>query len=477
MIELARVVTLFLFSMSAERAAQDVVPVAAPAQEEQAATALATGGRVAARGGGLELSFAELDELLLSRHGGAPEGREALRELLERRVLEKLAVSEKVEVSQARLNERWKELDEATRDQGGGSLVELLASTRVDPVVFRELLRLSLVEEILSRRALGIPEKDPITAEQQEMWLQGVLDERGHEVLPRPWKDGVVARSGDAVVATTDFAILLRERVSEEALRSACHELLLEKRLLARMPDLASEALDRAVADELERRRAEAQANPDYKGLPYEQLIAARGLTMELLRTDPAIHIAALSQLWAARSLRDEDLRGAYQSEREFFDGRFGEGVAVAMIHLNAAENKNALVPRTFDEAEQELVALRARIGGIEDFQRIAREKSEHLASKARGGQLGILTRDSTLLPPEVRDEIFAALDSQPGDRSGTILGPRRIQGACILLCLGARRPTPTWEQMAPEVARELRRRFLEESMPRDRVKIWQDEQ
>src|SRR4029450_12719886 len=126
-----------------------------------------------------------------------------------------------------------------------------------------------------------------------------------------------------------------------------------------------------------------------------------------------AIHIAALSQLWAARSLHDEDLRAAYEGEREFFDGRFGEGVAVALIPLNAAENKNALVPRTFEEAEQELTALRARIGGIEDFQRLAKEKSEHLASKARGGQLGVLTRASTLLPPEVRDDVFALLDSK----------------------------------------------------------------
>ncbi len=450
----------------AVRIGQEPVPAAAPPESK----------RVAARGGGLELSFDELDTLLLARHGGALEGRQALRELLERRVLERLAASEKVEISAAKLNQRWKELDQATREQGEGGLEQYLAESKVDPAVFRELLRLSLVQEVLARRALGIPEPDPVTPEQQTMWLAGVLEERGYAELPRPWAEGVVARCGDAEVTTAAFAEHLRDTVSEEALRSACHELLLERRIRARMPDLAPEAFERAVTDEIDRRRADAEANPEYKGLPFEQLLAARGLTLEQLKGDPAIRIAALSQLWAARSLRDEDLRAAYESERESYDGRFGEGVAVAMLQLNAAERANQLVPRTFEEAEQELVELRARIGGIEDFMRLAREKSEHVASKSKGGQLGVLTRGSTLLPPEVRDEVFRTLETKEGNTSGTILGPLRAQGACLLLCLGARRPAPTWEEMSAEVARDLRRRFLDDCLARESVELWRDE-
>jgi hypothetical protein len=461
------------------RAQDDGAPAAVDADARAGASSRADDAAAAmpaARAGGLELSFADLDALLLARHAGAPEGRGALRELLERSVLEKVAAEERVEITPAQLNARWKELDQATREQGvDGGLPEYLEQNGVDPELFRSLLRLSLAQEVLARRGLGIPDGDPITPEQQTMWLEGVIEERGYEELPRPWKD-VVARCGDATITRDDYAAMLRDRVSEDALRSAAHEILLERRILARMPDVAPDVIERAATEEIARRRADAEANPEYKGLAYEQLLGARGLTIESLQRDPAIRIAALARLWSERNLRDEDLRTAYESEREEFDARFGEGVAVAILHLNAAENKNPLVPRTFEEAEQELVALRARIGSSEDFLRLAKEKSEHVASKPKGGQLGVLTRRSTLLPSDVRDEVFRALDAKGGDATGTILGPLRLQGGCILVCLGARRPAPTWEEMSVEVGRELRRRFLDGCLTRAEVKLWRDE-
>jgi hypothetical protein len=341
-------------------------------------------------------------------------------------VVQELARSEGVEITDARLNERWLELDEETREQGiEGGLGEYLKQNTVDPVEFRRLLRLSMVQESLARSALGIPPDGPITSEQQIAWLREVVAERGLETVAPPWEEGVVARCGELIVTPSELASELRLRLPDESLQDSCFELLLERRIRERMPDLSTEALGRAVEAEIQRRKAEAEANPEYQGLSYPQLLAARGLTLDVVRRDPAVRSAALSRLWVERGFDDAELRAVYESERPEFDGRFGEGVAVAMIQLVAGDRTNTLVPRTYEEAERELTGLRTRIGGTEDFLRLARETSEDLGGRLgpgnKGGEVGIVTRLAGNLPASLRVAIFELLDSRQGDVSGPI--------------------------------------------------------
>ncbi len=134
-------------------------------------------------------------------------------------------------------------------------------------------------------------------------------------------------------------------------------------------------------------------------------------------------------------------------------------------------------MPRSFEDAEVELVELRSKIGSIADFKRLTAEHSEDPVSRERGGSLGIVTRDTKGVPESVRKSIFAALDAARSagvdDVSGTILGPLRFGGGTLLLALGQRRPAPTWEEMATKVQGELRRRFLVELLPPDSVVTW----
>ena len=436
------------------------------------------GEGIAAKAADLVLSFDQLDALLLDRYGGAPEGLEALGELVDRAIIQSLAESEGLEVGEAEVNERWLELDRATRDEGvAGGLREYLEQSGVDPEEFRRLLRLSLVQEVLARRALGIPDGDPVTAEQQTAWLDTLIEVRGLETVPRPWPEGIAARCGDLVVTTDELVREVRGRLPDDTLRTACFELLLERRVLERMPDLNAETIERAVDAEIARRKAQAEANPEYGGLGYSQLLAARGLTLDVVRRDSAVRAAALSHLWVERGFDQDELRAVYESERSEFDGRFGEGVAVARIQLVAGERKNTLVPRTYEEAEDELTALRARIGGTEDFLRLAAELNEKAGARGQDSEVGVVTRLAGGLPAPLRAAVFEVLDQDPGDVSGRVLGPFRVQGAVLLVCLGARRPAPTWEEMSSLVARDLRRRFLDESLPRRTLRTWLDEE
>ena len=447
-----------------------------PQDPDKAAPRL--GEDLAARADDTSLSFEELDELLLWRYGVSPDGQAALKQLLDLQVLEALATAAKIEVSSTDLTRRWSELEADIKAAGvAEDLPTYLAQSGITRETFLEYLRLALVHEALTRAALGLAPDEPITGEQQSTWLESTLAARGVEHLPHPWEEGIVARSAEVEITRSDFALHLRKMLPPDDLTAACHQLILQRRLLARMPDLSAEAMGRLVEEEIERRRASTQADPRYQGVSYERLLEAQGLSLDAVRRDPALAIAILSRYWIDRAHDDASLRTVYAADRALFDGAYGEGVESLALVLKAAKLPNDLVPRTFEAAEAELVELRAKIGSIEDFQRLTAEHSEDPVSRERGGGLGIVTRDSKGVPESVRKAIFAALDAARSagvdDVSGTILGPLRFGGGVLLLALGQRRPAPTWEEMATKVQGELRRRFLVELLPPDSVVTW----
>lgn len=452
----------------AARAAHRSVPAQAQAQE--------AGARIAARGLDATITFGELEELLVRREARSPDGRAALRQLVEATALELLAKERKLEVSERQLEARWNEIDESTRAQGyPGGLADYLRETEVDPLVFRRYLGLSIVHETLARRDLGIPPGDPITGEQQAQWLEAILVEREYEEQAFPWSDGIVARFAGAEVTRDALARHLREQLPPAALREAGYELLLERRALARMPDLSEPALEQAVAAEVERRRARAEADAAFQGLSYEELLRAQGLTLEIVRADPAVRATALAYLWVERKYDGDALRAVYEQERELFESRHGEGVEVWILLLKAAQFRNDLNPRTFEQAELELQKLRAEIEGLEDFARLASRQSEDPVSREKDGCVGIVRRATRQFPAHLSDAVFEVLQRDPGDVSGEIVGPLRMQGGVVLMCLGERTPEPTWEQMAEHVRGELRRRFVEECLPRSELETWLD--
>ena len=54
----------------------------------------------------------------------------------------------------------------------------------------------------------------------------------------------------------------------------------------------------------------------------------------------------------------------------------------------------------------------------------------------------------------------------------GRVIGPIRLDSGCALLWVSEVRSSPTWEEMAENVHEELRRRFVDELMPRSSVEV-----
>ncbi len=422
------------------------------------------------------VTFEELDHLLVERLGGSERGREAALYLIQRRLIAHLAAEAGLEVGEDELLSRWRELDRDLREAGyPEGLAGELERGGISRAEFRETLRLALLHEELARRGLGIGPGQPVSGDAQELWLEGRIEELGLEFLPWPYEEGLAARCGPVTVSVRALGEALRERQSASELRDAASQLLLLRRVGQRLADLDTEAREALVAAEVARRRAEAEADPRYQGVPFESLLAAQGLTEERLARDPAVRIAALSTHWVEREYGGERLRAAFEAERDFFERHFGAAVRVRALFLTASREATPLVPRTFEEAERTVLALMADVNDELDFAVVARRHSEDAESREGGGHLGFLVRASRTLPEPLLEELFALEWPEEGGSPGILLAPRRVSNGVVALWAAERRATPQWEELSKSVSRELRRRFLVETLPPDSVRTYLD--
>ncbi len=429
----------------------------------------------AATGRDTQISFAELDALLLDRHAMGPDGRSALKHLLNARVLDSLAKESKLSIGPADVDARIAQIEKDMASSGEkGGLATQLKQNHVSLATFREFLRLGIVQETLARRALGVADGKPVNAEQQEMWLAQVMQSRGIDQPMPPWKDGIAARCGEVSLKSSDFAEHLRTQLPRDTVRQDCFELLLSKRLRARMPDLSDEAFERAIDAELARRRAEFEADPKNKGMSYDQAAGATGIQQDALRRDPAVRSAALAYSWVDKTYGADGLKRIYQAERASFDGRYGEAYEVRILFLRAAVLTNQLNPRSFDEAEKELGLLRSQIKNEADFKRLASTRSEDAPSRAKEGSFDWIARGDPRLPGDLVSKIFRADGTKIGDDQ-RLIGPVRSQGGVLLAWVGERRESPAWDVMAGYVHRELRKRFMEEALKSSEVSTFLD--
>lgn len=429
---------------------------------------------VVVRGEGSEITWKELEPLLIARRAFSPEGREALTHLAKSKLLETLAREQSVEVTEKTLDARCAEIEAQIKAAGKpGGLEEEIRRVHLSREEFRATLRLAIVQETLTRRALGKRDDEPVSGEQQELWLDEMMKERKLELLAPPWKDGVAARGAGFSVSDRAFLLDLRRNLPADTLRDDAYQLLRLKRVLARMPDVAREKVERYVDEELDRKRATIAADPRYKGIPWEQLLQSQGIQPQSMRDDPDVRAIALSRLWVERNYDDATLKRVYADEREHFDSAYGAAIDVRMVFLRASDLSREDGLRPFKEAQEKLEQLAARATSIDEFHKLAKETSEDAQTREAGGAMGYVTPGNPRVPEAVRAIVRRELEAKPtlaASSTGYRVGPVRLPNGVALLWLGARRGAPTWEQMSQAVLRELRQRFLDEALPRAKM-------
>ena len=446
-------------------------PLQAPSVEEPA---------IRATGRGTELTELELDELLILRHGRSPRGREILQHLLEGRMVDAIAAERDVRVREEELKARVDTFEEQVKRSGEAeSLEAYLKASGVDQVMFYEYMRLAVLQEQLTRLSVGIPEDTNVTGEQQRAWLEGEIAERGVTEEEPPFQRGVVLTCPPVQIKTPEFLAHLRSQLPPEELKEACYHLLLAKRVRARLPDLSPAEIARAIEAEVARRRSEAEADPSYAGVSFERLLASQGLTPASLAKDPSVLIAALSGLYVDRVYGEDGLRAAYNTDRDYFDGNYGEALGVRVLFLRAARFTNDFIPRTFEKAEADMQQMLSVLESEEEFLAVSQARSEAQGELAKGALHWMPKLDK-----QVRSDLVAAafdrwggLTELPEDPKQRLLGPTRTPKGCVLLWLSSRRPAPAWELMAQQVRQDMRRRFVEDTLKPSEVTISQGKQ
>lgn len=432
--------------------------------------------RVAARGkNGVTISRTELETTLLERHGYSENGRELLDLFLKSRLLDTLAGQRSLTVKDAEVSKKLDELEKRSK-AAGQTLADEIQRRNLTSAQFREFIRLALVQERLTRAALDIPGHKEVTGDQQEIWLQQEISVRGTEVQP-PTRglEGVLLRCGEISITRAEFAAFLRERLGRETVKESAWHLLLAKAIEQRMPDLAPEARARAFEQELARRRAKHAL--EFPQISFEQRLAATGRSLDTLRTDPSVAIAALARLWVDRGAGPEGVRTAYEAERELFEARYGEAIRASMLFLVAGRFVNEFMPRTWDDAETELRKLAEKCPDQQTFVTLVAKHSEEPGTKKQRGDMGFVTRGEARVPAGIREELFKVLDQGATiPPQGMLVGPVRLDSGVALLWAAERRPSPSWEEMSERVHEELRRRFLEDLLPTDSVVLVEED-
>jgi hypothetical protein len=439
-----------------------------------AAQAAARADPVVARGHALGLCASELERLLVERYIAYDSGRELLRLEVCARLIDRLGRERGIDVDEREVSQLWSDLDRQSRASGAseGIAGAIRAQGFTEPE-FREYLRIQIVQQRLTRAALGLAERAEVSGDAQQIWLEQELNARGYTIRPPPWSDGVLAVCGEVTLTCAELGRAFRKHLPRKDVRETAWHALLVRGIEARMPDLAAEAREAAIDQEMQRRKLEHEKRVEAQGVSYEQLLSARGSSVEIFRRDPSVRIAALSRLWVDRTLGPTGVRKAYEDDRSYYEGLHGRAAATHMLFLDAAKTVNDLNPRSFEMAERELLRLTESVRTNGQFAALCALHCEEPSVREARGELGWVTRDDPRWPAPLRGAIFAFLETggvvPPG---GTRLGPVRLESGVALLWLSAVRETPAWEEMRENVHADQRRRFLEDVLREREVEL-----
>jgi parvulin-like peptidyl-prolyl isomerase len=186
----------------------------------------------------------------------------------------------------------------------------------------------------------------------------------------------------------------------------------------------------------IQRRADEAARDSRYRGITFENLLKAEGLTPQSLREQRVFRAQILLDKLTATRFPDQVLGAELEQTRQQVLDLVGPRRRLGMIFLNALAEPNGIVTRDFDRASKELETARQRLEQ-DTFETVARITSEHASSKMKGGEIGWHRRRSEQLPDAVLAAAFALGVEQ-------VSAPIRAAEGCFLVKVLEVEPVPT---------------------------------
>jgi hypothetical protein len=352
-------------------------------------------------------------------------GQQAVEQLVAVTITRQAAEARKLMPAEADVRAFWNELQEQLR-AAGRRPEDIPAVRNTGEAQWLADLAVQLAQERLVRQELGLEADEKVSGDMMTLWLQeqrkSALVVNDPDLLPA----GAVARVGATEIPLIELGMLLlrtaeddeRDRFVKQVVYLAALEAAARKDGL----QVTAADLDAAV----QKHKDDAAKDPRYRGVTYENLLKAEGLTPQSIRDLRVFRGQILLEKLARARFRDDDLTTELQNEREAVLDRHGARRRLGLIYLRAVDEPNPLVPRTFADAESELGKARERLQK-EPFDAVARVVSEHGATKAQGGDAGWHRRRSERLPAAVLAAAFA-------QAAGEVSPPIRVEDGVTLV-------------------------------------------
>jgi hypothetical protein len=272
-------------------------------------------------------------------------------------------------------------------EAAGMSLEKLLVSRELEMQEFRELIGDSILHEQLVRHDLSLSIFAEVSQQQLEEWSDNKLNELLE--LSKQAPPGMALDAPPFRVSEQELGRVMRRTMSKEELQDRLEQMVLTVALPKWAADNKAVLSDDILNDEIEWRRKRVNENPAYGGASYEGLLEAKGMTVESVRKSDELRVAGYLRLLSEQVMPDSFFDNLSEELTQRYDNEHGETRNVGWILLRATDEKESPLDLDFDEAKEELLALRDRIKTTEDFSDLAQDYSEDDRTRRRGGMLG----------------------------------------------------------------------------------------
>jgi parvulin-like peptidyl-prolyl isomerase len=360
--------------------------------------------------GGLPVPSDLFVDEMAARHVRADSavGRETLASLVDEALVVNEAARRNATVTDADIDCKMNQLD-CQLKQVNRSLDAEMKSTGVTRDLFRAKLRQQLLLERLTREDQRIGRNDPVSNEQQKVWLKNRRDAAKIELDRSKLKRCETAVvDGVPIEDVTFVRALLVSAKREEVRRVAdfCLQYVWAQHLL----EQAGEKLTDADLDQefLERKRW-FESNPEYRGIEYETIVRERtGMDPVALKASRGFRVNSMISKLGRKLFSDDDVKGYYDTNLALF----GPYYTVRHLMIRGSDRPQrdmaGRMIQPLAKAREQIVTILGEMSAKnKPFEDVARLYSEHMPSKVRGGLLDPFTPRTAPQPfPELGDAV-----------------------------------------------------------------------
>ena len=304
----------------------------------------------AARYGGGTVTMSQLEKYIATRYAKEPVGKDALDYEIRERVLEQEALKRNIRIPDSELQAAIQKIDAGIREQTKHSLDDELGLKGMERSTFEAIYRKQLACERMVRADLAVPSGETVGAEQQELWLSEKVN--GAKIVREKLPPGAFALVNGDPITPAQVGATIRLKLSRAEIRDALRNLIGVLLVEARAKEMGLEADTKDIDAAIDRRRERFANNPKMVGITFDQLLQAKGLTIEDLKHDGGVRGEAILYKIGETAYPDEEVDRRYAAEKAEFDGAFGESRKVSWILMHASSDPNTLIKKTYPEVE-----------------------------------------------------------------------------------------------------------------------------